>query len=143
MLMKKENKYPKNRLVAFLILIATFSSLGCSTKDPDIEKGAAIYAEACKVCHAQGVTGAPVLGNLANWKGRPRPDSMDDEDSKDDKMKWSYPTSDEVDLLVEHATNGFGLMPAKGGKPELTEQEIRYAVKYMLSALEESASKKN
>ena len=29
-----------------------------------------------------------------------------------------------IPILVEHASNGFGLMPAKGGKTHLTEQEI-------------------
>ena len=41
------------------------------------------------------------------------------------------------DVLVQHASNGYGLMPAKGGNEALTEDQIRAAITYMLSALEE------
>ncbi|MFT6791609.1 MAG: cytochrome c5 [Cellvibrionaceae bacterium] len=104
-------------LIAAIIIISVLFVLGCSTNNTDIKKGEAIYVKACKVCHAQGIIGAPVLGNQANWRDR---------------------KGQGVGVLVQHAVNGYGLMPAKGGKTELTDQEIRYVVKYMLSALEES-----
>ncbi len=88
--------------------------LACSGKDPDLARGELIYTNACKVCHAQGINGAPVLGNKNNWASR-----------KDQGLE----------VLVEHASGGFGLMPAKGGRTELSEDEIRFAVKYMLSTL--------
>jgi cytochrome c5 len=68
------------------------------------------------VCHSQGINGAPILGNKKNWAPR---------------------APQGIDVLIEHATNGYGLMPAKGGKTHLQEPDIRAAITYMLSAIEE------
>lgn len=87
-----------------------------SEEDKLVAAGEAIYTANCKVCHAQGINGAPVLGNNKNWAPR---------------------KEQGIDVLVEHATNGFGLMPAKGGKTDLTEEDIRAAITFMLSKLED------
>ena len=108
----KLKRLNQSLLIAALPLLL----LACSPKDPDLEKGAEIYVQACKVCHAQGINGAPVLGNQPNWKER--------------KQQG-------LAVLVEHASQGYGLMPAKGGRTELTDDQIQAAVKYMLAALEE------
>ncbi len=90
---------------------------GCSSeKDKLLTMGESVYNGNCKVCHAQGINGAPIFGNKKNWAPR---------------------ASQGIDVLVSHASNGFGLMPAKGGNTELTEDEIRAAITYMLSAVEE------
>lgn len=103
-----------------LLLISIFfiSSIfyGCSQQDPDIALGETIFDASCKVCHMQAINGAPILGNQKMWASR-----------KDQGL----------DVLVEHATNGYGLMPAKGGSTHLTDKEIRAAIKFMLSKLEE------
>jgi cytochrome c5 len=107
----------KNSLLFFLMI--SFTSVlmvACSSKDPDLERGEVVYTSACKVCHSQGINGAPVFGNNKNWAPR--------------KVQG-------LDVLVEHASNGYGLMPAKGGRTELTEDDIRAAIKYMLAALDE------
>jgi len=104
----------KGKLILVSLLLILVSA--CSSKDPDLAIGEKIYTGACKVCHSQGINGAPVFGNEKNWGPR---------------------KAQGLDVLVEHASNGFGLMPAKGGKAELTEDQIRAAIKYMLSALEE------
>lgn len=90
---------------------------GCSKEEPvvEISAGEQIFNKNCKVCHAQGINGAPIIGNAAMWKER-----------KDQG----------IDTLVEHAMNGYGLMPAKGGNTTLTEEEIRECVTFMLSKLE-------
>lgn len=99
-----------------LIGLIGFAVAACSQKDPELERGAQIYGEVCKVCHALGINGAPVYGNQPNWAPR--------------KVQG-------LDVLVEHASNGYGLMPAKGGRTDLTEDDIRAAIKFMLAALEE------
>jgi cytochrome c5 len=38
--------------------------------------------------------------------------------------------------LVEHASQGYGLMPAKGGNMDLTDEEIEAAIRYMLAQVE-------
>lgn len=88
----------------------------CTKEDPDLAKGKEIYSTVCIACHAQGLNGAPRFANNIQWGPR---------------------KAQGLDVLVEHASNGFGLMPAKGGRTELTDDDIRAAVKYMLSALEE------
>lgn len=88
---------------------------GCaSEQDKILEQGSAIYVGTCKVCHAQGINGAPILGN---------------------KKMWSKRSGQGLETLVQHATEGYGLMPAKGGNDSLTKEEISSAVQYMLSQL--------
>ena len=73
--------------------------------------GDAVYNSACVACHAAGVAGAPKL---------------------DDKAAWESRMGQGVDGLVSSVLNGKGAMPARGGNPALSEQEIRNAVDYML-----------
>ncbi len=100
-----------------LLVSVLFAVTACtSEKEKQLSMGADIYKANCKVCHAQGINGAPVYGNKNNWRKR---------------------APQGIDVLVEHASNGYGLMPAKGGNMELTEPEIRAAISYMLAAIEE------
>jgi cytochrome c5 len=98
--------------------------MGCDAKNgtsnaavasEDHSVGEALYKKNCKVCHAQGINGAPMLGN---------------------KKMWAPRAQQGKDVLVSHAINGFGLMPAKGGKTHLTEDDISAVVGYMLSKVE-------
>jgi len=86
---------------------------GCG--NAELELGEQVYTGTCKACHAGGINGAPILGNNKMWSKR---------------APQGLPT------LVEHASNGYGLMPAKGGNTDLTEAEITAAIKFMLSQLE-------
>lgn len=76
--------------------------------------GEAVYNNVCAVCHDAGVGGAPKL-EAAAWEGR---------------MEKGQET------LVSNAINGYqgeaGVMPAKGGRPDLSDEEVRKAVDYML-----------
>ncbi len=88
----------------------------CSNKEAEmLSKGESLYKANCKVCHAQGINGAPIVGNAKMWKPR---------------------AEQGLPVLVQHAANGFGLMPAKGGNEALTESELELAIQYMLSQLE-------
>lgn len=81
----------------------------------DLETGKWIYERTCMACHAMGVAGAPKLG---------------------DARVWSERLSRGMDSLVKNAIEGYrgalGVMPARGGRPELTEDEVRAAVHYMV-----------
>lgn len=105
----------KTFIVVTSCLLASSLFVACSKEDPDLALGEATFNEVCKVCHLQAINGAPILGNEKMWASR-----------KDQSLE----------VLVEHATNGYGLMPAKGGREELTEDQIRAAIKFMLSKLE-------
>jgi len=76
--------------------------------------GPQVYNAACIACHGAGIGGAPVFGDAAAWAPRIAKGS---------------------DMLVQHALEGFtdvGFMPPKGGRVDLSDQEIRDAVNYMV-----------
>ncbi len=75
--------------------------------------GAALYKQACTVCHAAGVAGAPKSGNKADWGPR---------------------VSLGVDALTASAIKGKGAMPPRGGT-SATDAEIKATVEYMLAQL--------
>jgi cytochrome c5 len=100
-------------IIAELILIGL--AAGACSSDKNLKLGQQVFNENCKVCHLQGVNGAPVLGNRKMWTKR---------------------AAQGEKILTEHAVNGYGLMPAKGGKSHLADQDIAMAVRYMLSRLE-------
>ena len=78
--------------------------------------GPQVYNSACLACHGAGIGGAPVLGNADAWAPR---------------------IAQGIDVLKGHAINGFqgsaGFMPAKGGRTDLSDEEIANAVEYMVS----------
>ncbi|GMR16847.1 MAG: c-type cytochrome [Gammaproteobacteria bacterium] len=69
------------------------------------------YRTACMACHASGAAGAPKLGDKAAWKAR---------------------IAAGMDSMVKNAINGKGAMPAKGGRPNLTDAQIKSVVAYMV-----------
>jgi cytochrome c5 len=82
--------------------------------------GPQVFNEACFACHSPpGVGGAPVVGDAAAWQDR---------------------VAQGLDTLSDHAINGYqgssGYMPAKGGRVDLSNDEIVSAVEYMLEQLE-------
>ena len=86
--------------------------------------GPQVFNEACYLCHAApGVGGAPVLGNQEQWADR---------------------VAKGIDMLNEHALNGFqgetGFMPAKGGRLDLSDQEVLDAVQYMVEEVQANAA---
>jgi len=76
--------------------------------------GQMIYEQACGTCHEIGAAGAPQLVASA-W------------DSRLDQGR---------DVLVEHAINGIGTMPAKGGRSDLSDEQVAASVDYMLGAIQ-------
>ncbi|MGI9262931.1 MAG: c-type cytochrome [Woeseiaceae bacterium] len=77
--------------------------------------GPQVYNDACLVCHGAGLGGAPVLGDTETWESR---------------------LAQGNDTLYLHAIEGFtgeaGFMPAKGARVDLTDDEVRAAVDYMI-----------
>jgi cytochrome c5 len=78
-------------------------------------KGKAIFEKSCAACHGAGLAGAPKLGDKANWAPR---------------------IAQGKDVLVKHAITGFaggaGVMPPKGGFSDLSDEDIRLTVEYMI-----------
>jgi len=82
--------------------------------------GSQIYEQTCALCHAAGIAGAPALTDQANWEPRIAQGS---------------------DVLGEHAINGFqgqaGVMPAKGGRADLSDDDVLAAVQYMIDQVQQ------
>ncbi len=73
--------------------------------------GEAIYNAVCTACHAAGVAGAPKTGDKAAWAPR-------------------IATGDKAMLAV--AASGRGAMPPKGGAADLSDDELKAAVDYLV-----------
>ena len=76
--------------------------------------GPQVYNSACIACHGSGVGGAPIVGDSAQWTDR---------------------IAQGMDTLSKHALEGFtgsaGYMPPKGGRLDLSDDEVISAVEYM------------
>ena len=79
----------------------------------DVEK---IYNGGCVACHGAGVAGAPRVG---------------------DKDAWAERIDKGVTTLYANAINGLqgssGVMPAKGGNPALSDDQMKAVVDYMIA----------
>ena len=75
--------------------------------------GEQVFGEVCKNCHEAGLAGAPKFG---------------------DKTAWAHVLAEGEQLAVDHAIHGIRAMPAKGGNPDLTDDEVHRAVAYMANA---------
>jgi cytochrome c5 len=76
--------------------------------------GQQVFAQVCKTCHETGLAGAPKAG---------------------DKAAWAPRIAEGENTLVQHAIAGYqgntGVMPPKGGNPDLTDDEVHRAVVYL------------
>lgn len=79
----------------------------------DHSKGMAIYKDACFACHDSGVAGAPKIGDAAAWSAR---------------------VGSGADVMYASAINGKGAMPPKGGRLNISDEDIKATVDYMISA---------
>ncbi|MFT5134913.1 MAG: cytochrome c5 [Gammaproteobacteria bacterium] len=82
-----------------------------------VSAGETVYNQNCAVCHKSGVGGAPILGDRADWKSR---------------------LSVGMLTLKQHAIRGFqgstGVMPAKGGFVNLSDEQVNKAVEFMVES---------
>lgn len=80
----------------------------------DSTKSADDLYTACAACHNAGVLNAPKLGDKASWGPR---------------------LAKGVDALYSNAINGIGTMPAKGGRADYSDDDIKKVVDYMLESV--------
>ncbi len=80
-----------------------------------VQTGPQVYNSACIACHGNGVGGSPITGDADAWAPR---------------------IAKGIDVLYDHAINGFqgeaGIMIAKGGRMDLSDEDVRNAVDYMV-----------
>ena len=77
----------------------------------DLAKGKSVYDVACFACHMTGAAGAPKMGDTAVWGPR---------------------IAQGMDTLVNNAINGKNAMPPKGGRVDLSDQDVASAVAYLV-----------
>ena len=101
-------------------LDAAMSKAEAATVPPpsnEVLPGDQVYQSTCVACHGAGVAGAPKFG---------------------DKAAWSARIAKGADALHQHALQGFqgqsGVMPAKGGRTDLSDKSVTNAVDYMVNA---------
>ena len=75
--------------------------------------GSVIFGNLCTGCHTAGVNGAPQLTKAA----------------------WAPRIAQGKDVLHQHAMNGYKGMPARGGNPALTDEQVMATVDWMLTQL--------
>jgi cytochrome c5 len=95
---------------------AAAAAVSAPTPVATVMTGPQVYNAACIVCHQPpGTGGAPPVGDAAAWAPR---------------------IAQGVDTLYLHAIQGFqgsaGFMPPKGGRVDLSDEEIRSAVDYLV-----------
>jgi len=82
----------------------------------EVNIGKQVYSGLCVSCHGTGLPGIPQLGDAAAWTPR---------------------IAQGAAILYERSIAGFTgtsgiMMPAKGGNPKLSDEEVKAAVDYMI-----------
>ncbi|MEE9444583.1 MAG: c-type cytochrome [Cocleimonas sp.] len=92
---------------------ASTNDAQASSGSSKARSGKEVYNASCLACHATGVANAPKL---------------------DDKASWEPRVAAGLDSLMNTAINGKGAMPARGGNPAITDEEIKATIFYMVKA---------
>jgi len=75
--------------------------------------GSEVYNQTCAMCHAAGLANAPRFGNKEDWAPR---------------------IANGKAALLKSALNGKNAMPARGGNPKLSDDEVSAAVDFMVAS---------
>jgi len=98
-----------------MIAVSALGLMGLATA-AQANDGQKTYQSACFACHGTGAAGAPKTGDKAAWAPR---------------IKTGNAT------LYDHAIKGYkgakGVMPAKGGRMDLSDDAVKAAVDYMVA----------
>jgi cytochrome c5 len=76
--------------------------------------GPTVYNTYCTACHATGVAEAPIKGNAEQWAPR---------------------LAQGMDVLTDHAIQGFNAMPAKGSCMDCSDDEVIAAINYLIEGM--------
>ena len=90
-------------------------SAGSAGAPAALKSGDEVFQQVCSACHGAGIAGAPKAG---------------------DKAAWGPRVAKGKDTLYDHALKGFtgssGVMPAKGGRADVSDDLVKAAVDHML-----------
>tara|TARA_R110002050_G_scaffold57423_5_gene129300 strand:- start:221702 stop:222169 length:468 start_codon:yes stop_codon:yes gene_type:complete len=82
-----------------------------AVEEESVGGGEQIVTQVCSMCHSSGMMSSPKLGSNSDWAPR---------------------IEKGIDTLYNHAINGFNMMPARGGRPDLSDDDVKAAVDHML-----------
>jgi cytochrome c5 len=112
MIIRSVQSSHKTILVALSVLLAGLTA--CA--DP-VANAPQLYVNSCSWCHDEGSGGAPITGDKEDWERR---------------------TSKGMATVYANAIDGFegatGIMPAKGSRMDLSDEEIKKLVDFMVEA---------
>lgn len=108
-------------LAAIAIYLQTVKSQERKTSSGTITAGTGkkIYEAHCAICHGTGAAGAPILG---------------------DAIAWTPRIKQGLEILNQHAINGFNSMPPKGACMSCSDDEVKAAVQYLVDQSKPGAS---
>ena len=101
---------PRLSLIAAAALMGGLLASTAAVAGPD---GATVYKQNCAMCHAPGLANSPKFG---------------------DKAAWAPRIATGKEALMRSALNGKNAMPARGGNPKLTDDEVSAAIDHMVAA---------
>ncbi|MDP6437097.1 MAG: c-type cytochrome [Gammaproteobacteria bacterium] len=98
-----------------ILVFLSGTMLGACTSEPDVKKPP-VYVSSCEPCHGNGGGGAPITG---------------------DKEEWALRLAKGREAVNMLAIVGFegptqAVMPAKGDRPDLSDEEVIALVDYMI-----------
>ena len=89
--------------------VAAPAPVQASASDADID-GEKLYAGTCAACHSTGAAGAPKPGS----------------------PEMAQRAEKGMDALMQTAVNGLNAMPARGGRPDLSDAQMQAIIEFML-----------
>jgi cytochrome c5 len=102
------------RKTILVVLSVVLAGLTACTPDPTVN-APPLYVNSCSWCHNEGTGGAPKIGDKEDWERR---------------------TSKGMTKVYANAIDGFegatGIMPAKGSNMNLSDEEIKEIVDFMV-----------
>ncbi|QWR78527.1 c-type cytochrome [Candidatus Magnetomonas plexicatena] len=98
------------KMIIFTVVVLMLVSI--AYKPAYSADGKAVFDKVCSFCHKTGKLTAPVFGN---------------------KELWSPRIAKGAKTLYQHAIEGVGMMPAKGGENTLSDDEVKAAVDYIVN----------
>ena len=110
--MKKSNADLRPMLCSFLLAAAGLPLHAHADQQP--RAGDQTVAQVCSACHGSGLMDAPRIGDGNAWGARLK-------------------RAGSLDALASSAEHGRGDMPPRGGVPELTHDDLKAAIHYMLN----------
>ncbi|QOY54628.1 c-type cytochrome [Candidatus Sulfurimonas marisnigri] len=103
----------KNEITAVVPGYSTVRDLPVETSTGSKSAAEKMYDAACSLCHKTDAMGAPAVG---------------------DHDAWAAVIAQGMEKVNSHAINGFNGMPPKGGAMDLTDEQVKDIVKFMVES---------